>query len=78
MRASYFKRRVPSLRTDSLERLAEASEGFSYTQLREAYIIAGQRAWWVVARAFSLKCTGTPVPSERHRVHSASPGSTTP
>jgi hypothetical protein len=45
MRASHFQQRVPSLPADSLERLAEASEGLSYAQLREAYIIAGQRAF---------------------------------
>jgi len=45
MRASYFKQRVPSLLADSLETLADASEGFSYAQLRETYIIAGQRAF---------------------------------
>jgi len=36
-----------------LEGLAEASNGLSYAQLREAYIIAGQRAF-IAQREISL------------------------
>jgi transitional endoplasmic reticulum ATPase len=53
MRASYFNERVPGMPEASLETLAEAADGFSYAQLREAYIIAGQRAF-IAKRDISL------------------------
>ena len=45
MRAAYFKQRVPEMPDITYERLATATDGASYAQLREAYIIAGQRAF---------------------------------
>ncbi len=73
MRASYFKGRVPSMTEASLETLAAASDGFSYAQLREAYIIAGQRAF-TAERDISLDdllegvetLRGTTVAGSRH------------
>jgi ATP-dependent 26S proteasome regulatory subunit len=73
MRASYFNQRVPSLPTASLETLAKASDGFSFAQLREAYIIAGQRAF-IAQRGISLDdllegaetLRGTTVAGSRH------------
>jgi len=73
MRASYFNQRVPSLPTASLETLAKASDGFSFAQLREAYIIAGQRAF-IAQRDIALDdllegaetLRGTTVAGSRH------------
>jgi hypothetical protein len=53
MRASYFSQRIPSLPAASLEVLAKASDGFSYAQLRETYIIAAQCAF-IAQRDVSL------------------------
>jgi hypothetical protein len=45
LRQSYFRRMHPGLETVGLEQVAFESEGFSFAQLREAYISAGQRAF---------------------------------
>jgi hypothetical protein len=41
----YFRRMHPAFETISMEGVATESERFSFAQLREAYITAGQRAF---------------------------------
>jgi hypothetical protein len=73
LRTSYFGQRIPGMPTASLEALAEASDGFSYAQLREGYIIAGQQAF-LANRDISLDdllvgvetLRGTTVAGSRH------------
>lgn len=45
LRRTYFRKLHPALRTEELIQAAVASEGFSFAQLREAYILAGQLAF---------------------------------
>jgi ATP-dependent 26S proteasome regulatory subunit len=45
LRQAYFRRMHPAFETINLEEVATGSEGFSFAQLREAYITAGQRAF---------------------------------
>jgi hypothetical protein len=41
----YFERMNSSLRGDRVKNIVRESDGFSFAQLREAYIIAGQAAF---------------------------------
>jgi hypothetical protein len=45
LRQAYFRRVRPAFETISMEEVAKESERFSFAQLREAYITAGQRAF---------------------------------
>lgn len=45
LRLEYFRRMSTALTNDGLRRPVEASEGFSFAQLRESYITAGQLAF---------------------------------
>ena len=46
MRAEYLKRLSRGLLApDAIELAARKSEGFSFAQLRESYVLAGQFAW---------------------------------
>jgi hypothetical protein len=45
LRQAYFRRMHPAFETISLEEVATESDMFSFAQLREAYITAGQRAF---------------------------------
>jgi hypothetical protein len=45
LRQAYFRRMHPAFETISLEEVASESEMFSFAQLREVYITAGQRAF---------------------------------
>ena len=45
LRKAYFRRMHPAFETINLEEAASESEMFSFAQLREAYISAGQRAF---------------------------------
>jgi ATPase family associated with various cellular activities (AAA) len=45
LRQAYFRRMHPAFETISMEDVATESERFSFAQLREAYITAGQRAF---------------------------------
>jgi ATPase family associated with various cellular activities (AAA) len=45
LRESYFRSRKTALAPAEIERVAQASNGLSFAQLREAYIIAGQQAF---------------------------------
>jgi hypothetical protein len=45
LRQEYFLRMNPAFSSASLKELAVKSSGFSFAQLREAYIMAGQRAF---------------------------------
>jgi hypothetical protein len=45
LRQAYFRRMHPTFETISMEEVATESERFSFAQLREAYITAGQRAF---------------------------------
>jgi hypothetical protein len=45
LRQEYFRRMNPTFSSASLKELAIKSGGFSFAQLREAYIMAGQRAF---------------------------------
>jgi ATPase family associated with various cellular activities (AAA) len=45
LRQAYFRRMHPAFETISMEELATESERFSFAQLREAFITAGQRAF---------------------------------
>jgi ATPase family associated with various cellular activities (AAA) len=45
LRLRYFRKFNPHLNDEALFRAAEESDGFSFAQLKEAYILAGQRAF---------------------------------
>jgi SpoVK/Ycf46/Vps4 family AAA+-type ATPase len=45
LRQEYFRRMNPTFSSPGLKELALKSGGFSFAQLREAYIMAGQRAF---------------------------------
>jgi SpoVK/Ycf46/Vps4 family AAA+-type ATPase len=45
LRQAYFRRMHPAFETISMKEVATESERFSFAQLREAYITAGQRAF---------------------------------
>ncbi len=45
LRLRYFTKFNPHLNEEALFRVAEDSDGFSFAQLKEAYILAGQRAF---------------------------------
>ena len=45
LRKAYFRRMHPAFETINLEEVATESERFSFAQLREGYITAGQRAF---------------------------------
>ncbi len=45
LRLRYFRKFNSHLNDEALSRAAEESEGFSFAQLKEAYILAGQRAF---------------------------------
>jgi ATP-dependent 26S proteasome regulatory subunit len=45
LRATYFRKFIPSLTEAEVQDCVDPSEGFSFAQLREAYILAGQRAY---------------------------------
>jgi ATP-dependent 26S proteasome regulatory subunit len=45
LRATYFRKFIPHLTEAEVENCADYSEGFSFAQLREVYILAGQRAF---------------------------------
>ena len=45
LRLRYFRKFNPHLDEEALFRAAEDSDGFSFAQLKEAYILAGQRAF---------------------------------
>jgi ATP-dependent 26S proteasome regulatory subunit len=45
LRQEYFRRMNPTFSSASLKELAVKSGGFSFAQLREAYIMAGQHAF---------------------------------
>jgi hypothetical protein len=45
LRLGYFRKFNPHLNVDALFRAVEDSEGLSFAQLKEAYILAGQRAF---------------------------------
>ncbi len=45
LRATYLRKFIPSLSEMEVHDCVERSEGFSFAQLREVYILAGQRAY---------------------------------
>jgi len=45
LRASYLRKFIPRLTEAEIEDCVDESEGFSFAQLREVYILAGQRAY---------------------------------
>ncbi len=45
LRVLYFQKRCSHFDTDSISQCADACEGFSFAQLQEAYIFAGQSAF---------------------------------
>jgi SpoVK/Ycf46/Vps4 family AAA+-type ATPase len=45
LRLRYFRKFNPHLEEAALFRAAEDSDGFSFAQIKEAYILAGQRAF---------------------------------
>jgi ATPase family associated with various cellular activities (AAA) len=45
LRATYFRKFIPNLTEAEVRDCAEQSEGLSFAQLREVYILAGQRAY---------------------------------
>jgi ATPase family associated with various cellular activities (AAA) len=45
LRTIYFRRMNPATSAKSLDKIATESEGFSFAQLRESYIMAGQHAF---------------------------------
>lgn len=44
LRGSYFRKFIPNLTDQAVQDCVDHSAGFSFAQLREAYILAGQRA----------------------------------
>jgi hypothetical protein len=45
LRATYLRKFIPSLTEEEVQDSADHSEGLSFAQLREVYILAGQRAY---------------------------------
>lgn len=45
LRTRYLRKFLPHLTTAEVQRWVEQSDGLSFAQLREAYILAGQRAY---------------------------------
>lgn len=45
LRREYLRRMNSGLARDQLQKSVEGSEGFSFAQMRECYVIAGQRAF---------------------------------
>jgi hypothetical protein len=45
LRATFLRKFLPNLLTEELQRSVNDSDGFSFAQLREAYILAGQHAY---------------------------------
>ena len=45
LRATYFRKFIPHLAEEAVEDCVDQSEGLSFAQLREAYILAGQTAY---------------------------------
>src|SRR5271155_3628762 len=45
LRAAYFRKFIPNLSQDELQECVNSSAGLSFAQMREAYILAGQRGY---------------------------------
>lgn len=45
LRATYFRKFISNLTTEELQNCVDQSKGLSFAQLREVYILAGQRAY---------------------------------
>lgn len=83
LRERYFRRCVPCLTPEEIELVVDQTESFSFAQLREVYILAGQRAYERDGEmaAFDLEeATRTlrsgmdPIPRQKHGVGFAAVG----
>ena len=45
LRATYFRKFISHLTEAEVQECVDQSEGFSFAQLREVYVLAGQRAY---------------------------------
>jgi SpoVK/Ycf46/Vps4 family AAA+-type ATPase len=57
MRASYWRKMCPALSEEAVEICARASEGFSFAEMRESYILAGQTALEAAREVTSTEIT---------------------
>jgi hypothetical protein len=75
LRATYLRKFIPNLAEEELQNLADSSAGFSFAQLREVYILAGQHAYqrnreiaaWDLTQAIHILQESTVAATERRR-----------